>query len=222
MSDLETRLRGALAEEVGSATPDDLLHDVRRAAARRRARRATGAVALVVTAAVVGAVASSTAAARPPHPSSPATCSGGCPAPLGGRSSTWPPRATTSSGSPSTMAAPTAARCRSAHPPVTGSASARWTGGPGVGSGPAAADGVERTRRLGVAGTALVDARRRSHVAPHHPGPGPAHDPRTPGSARDDHRVVGVDRPRRPPAAVAHLDRLRLLGASPDASSRAT
>ena len=46
MTDLETRLRGALAEEVaGTVPPIDLLHDVRRAAARRRARRASGAVA---------------------------------------------------------------------------------------------------------------------------------------------------------------------------------
>jgi hypothetical protein len=87
MTDLETRLRGALAEEVGSATPDDLLHDVRRAAARRRARRASGAVALVVGAIVVGSVAlqhgRTQHAPEPVKP--PSTCAGECPAPLEGR-----------------------------------------------------------------------------------------------------------------------------------------
>jgi hypothetical protein len=57
MSDLETRLRDALASDVDATSADTLLHDVRRGVARRRARRATGAVmliAVVVVAASIG------------------------------------------------------------------------------------------------------------------------------------------------------------------------
>jgi hypothetical protein len=86
MSDLETRLRDALAEDVGATAPDEMLRAVRRGAALRRGRRAVVAVALTVAVIVVGSAALQHGhTRRTPEPvRTPSTCAHTCtPAPHG-------------------------------------------------------------------------------------------------------------------------------------------